>query len=415
MTKIPVSIVIVSRDRPQLLLRAISAVSQLDYDPFELIIVACPAGIAALDTHPLSDKIKTIPFDIPNISIARNLGIQQAAGDIVAFLDDDAVPEPRWLRELIAPFDNPKVAACGGYVIGRNGFSYQWRGRSLSEDGFTQNLNLKGSDPVVFAPDPTRAIKTEGTNMAVRLSVLIQLGGFDPAFSFYMDETDLNMRLAKAGLSSAIAPRARVHHGFAPSRRRSKDRTPLDLTQIGKSTTAFLNRHTPKEYRNTAFKRHREEQRIRCLRLMQRGPLAPDDIAQLMRQFDDGFHSKVSAKDNDFSPLVTSANRFRPFPGRQNAQKIVISGRIWETRRIFKKAQAAARDGAIVVVYILDPTTRFHKRRFEADIWVQTGGIYGKSYRQDAAIKLTSFEKRVAYECKKCDITVMSDSSNILN
>ncbi|MCB2152739.1 MAG: glycosyltransferase, partial [Rhodobacteraceae bacterium] len=58
---------------------------------------------------------------------ARNLGLAAAAGEIVAFIDDDAVPEPRWLARLTAPFADPGIAAAGGFVVGRNGISFQWR------------------------------------------------------------------------------------------------------------------------------------------------------------------------------------------------------------------------------------------------------------------------------------------------
>ena len=404
MSSVPVSIVIVSRDRPDLLLRAVTGVSQLDYDPFELIVVACPAGMDALTKHPLQAQIKQIPFDHPNISEARNLGIQSAAGDIVAFLDDDAVPEPRWLVQLTRAFANPSVAACGGYVIGRNGFSYQWRARSLGTDGFTTDMDVSGHDPAVFEPARGRAIKTEGTNMAVRRDVLADVGGFDPAYAFYMDETDLNMRLARAGHATAIAPLARVHHGFAPSSRRAADRTPRDLEQIGSSTAAFLQRYTPQADRAFVWARHRAEQKRRCLRAMQRGPLGPDDVTRLLRQLDRGYRAGSALKTTPLTPILAPISPFRPFPGRPGAQKVILSGRIWQTQRKFEKAKTASRNGAIVVLYLLYPSIRYHQKRFSDGIWLQIGGIYGKSHRQDNAIRLTSFKKRVASECEKCDI-----------
>lgn len=121
----PVSVVVVSRERPDALMRCLNGLAQLDYPLFEIVCVACPAGIAALSARPDSERIKTVVFDRPNISEARNLGITEAAGEIVAFIDDGAVPEPLWLWHLTAPFSEPNVAATGGYVIGRNGISFQ--------------------------------------------------------------------------------------------------------------------------------------------------------------------------------------------------------------------------------------------------------------------------------------------------
>ena len=78
-------------------------------------------------------------------------------------------------------------------------------------------------------------MKNEGTNMAVRRNVLVDLEGFDPADHFYLEETDLNMRLVAANHLTAIAPLARLHHGFAQSIRRHGDRVPRDLFDLGAS------------------------------------------------------------------------------------------------------------------------------------------------------------------------------------
>jgi len=72
---------------------------------------------------------------------------------------------------------------------------------------------------------------------------LVAIGGFDPAFRYFLDETDVNMRLAKAGHATAIVPLAEVHHGFAASRFRRDDRVPRDLSQIGASWTVFQRKH----------------------------------------------------------------------------------------------------------------------------------------------------------------------------
>ena len=114
MTDLPVSVVIVSRGRPQSLARTLTGISQLQYWNFEVVVVADPEGIASAAALPFSDDLKLVPFDTPNISAARNLGLRHAAGEIIAFIDDDAVPEPMWLRHLVAPASQSDVAAMGG-------------------------------------------------------------------------------------------------------------------------------------------------------------------------------------------------------------------------------------------------------------------------------------------------------------
>ncbi|MFU8880742.1 MAG: glycosyltransferase family 2 protein, partial [Rhodobacterales bacterium] len=263
MTQTSVSVVIVSRGRPAALSLCLRAVARLTHPAFEVIVVADPDGLSAVEGLEFSHMIKTVPFDEANISAARNRGVAQAAGQVVAFLDDDAVPEPRWLHHLVSAFDDPDVAAAGGYVRGRNGISFQWRGRILDQTGQAQNVALNSLNPTKLTPPPGWAVKTEGTNMAVRRDVLAQVGGFDPAFRFYMDETDLNMRLARLGHATAIVPLAQVHHGFAASAYRRPDRGVLDLQQIAASTAVFLRKHCPAHRHASLLQAAFKEQRTR--------------------------------------------------------------------------------------------------------------------------------------------------------
>jgi len=171
-----------------MLLRCLDGIAQLDHPEFEVIVVACPEGASAVQARADAGQIKLIAFDAANISAARNLGIAAAAGEVVAFIVDDAVPEPMWLRLLTAPLADGADCA-GGYVLGRNGISLQWGARQVDCFGEASPLPQDGT------PDAGHVIKTEGTNMALRREVLVSLGGFDPRFWFYLDETDLNLSL----------------------------------------------------------------------------------------------------------------------------------------------------------------------------------------------------------------------------
>ena len=156
MTRVPVSVVVVSRHRPAALIRCLTGISQLRYAPFEIVVVADPASLDVVRGWSMQDSIKTVLFDEPNIAKARNVGVEAAAGDVVAFLDDDAVPEPGWLRHLTEPFADPNVAAAGGFVRGRNGISWQWQAYSVDLAGQIRPLNLSGGKTVVLKPSPGR-------------------------------------------------------------------------------------------------------------------------------------------------------------------------------------------------------------------------------------------------------------------
>ncbi len=111
-----VSLVIPCRNRPERLADCLAAVARLDPAPLEIIVV---------DSHSrdpetlweISAKYGAhfIRMNRAGASAARNAGINRAQGDIVAFLDNDALPDTKWLAHLVAPFANALV----GCVVGR--------------------------------------------------------------------------------------------------------------------------------------------------------------------------------------------------------------------------------------------------------------------------------------------------------
>ncbi|TDK44386.1 glycosyltransferase family 2 protein, partial [Antarcticimicrobium luteum] len=315
-----VSVVIVSRDRPEALCRCLLGVSQLRYDPFEVVVVADAAGRAALRALPAAAHVTLVEFDAANISAARNAGIAAAAGEVVAFLDDDAVPEPTWLGYLTAAFADPAVAAAGGFVRGRSGISFQSRGAMVDAEGRQTPLDLDPGRITLLTASPGRAIKTEGTNMAFRRSVLAALGGFDPRYRFFLDETDLNLRLAERGAVTALVPLAQVHHGFDESPRRRADRVPRDLTEIGASWAVFLARHCPQARRGAVWADVQAAERRRALRHMVAGRLEPRDVAPLLAGLRAGHAEGLRRRAEPLPPLPDPVRRFRPVPQRPDAR-----------------------------------------------------------------------------------------------
>lgn len=399
MAGLTASVVIVSRDRPESLCLCLTGVARLCNAAYEVIVVADPAGIKAAEKLLFAEHLKLVPFDVANISAARNMGIAAAAGDIVAFIDDDAVPEPRWLEHLLRVFTNAPISAAGGFVRGRNGISFQWKARIADATGHAENAQVNAEKPTILTPPPGRAVKTEGTNMAVRRDVLAEMGGFDPAFRFYLDETDLNMRLALAGHSTAIVPLAQVHHAYAPSQRRRKDRAAIDLHEIGASLMVFLRKHCPDARHKAALQRLRDEQRKRVVHQMVDGLIEPRDLRRILRGLEEGITDGRTRPLPSLAPIARADQGFAPFPTQATAGGLVIAGRVWSRRKLHAAAAEAAAQGQTVSLFILSPTALFHRVRFRfPGYWHQSGGLWGRSDRAQPLWRYWRFSRRVQNE-----------------
>ena len=114
-----VSVIVVSHGRPDLLCRAALSVFHQNHRPVELIIVTDHVGLAAISTLPFVSRIKRVLFENENISAARNIGIDHAAAEYIAFLDDDAVAEPPCRCAIFCggPQNRPVVSADARHLI----------------------------------------------------------------------------------------------------------------------------------------------------------------------------------------------------------------------------------------------------------------------------------------------------------
>jgi GT2 family glycosyltransferase len=390
------SVIVVSRDRPAELCRCLKGLAQLDHPAFEIVVVADAPGLAALEGAGLDRGIKTARCDAANISEARNLGIALAAGEALAFIDDDAVPEPTWLARLTAPL--AEVAAAGGFVRGRNGISYQWRGRWVDRLGFDTEISPWGDAPRVFSPEAGRAAKLQGTNMAVRRDALAAIGGFDPAFRFYLDDADLSLRLAASGHAVAFVPLAEVHHGFAASPRRRADRVPQSLHEIGASLAVFLARHAGQADRAGARQAVGRAERRRLVDHMVAGRIEPRDVARLFAGFGAGFAEGEARPPSQTAPIPAAEVPFLPFCATRRPMHR-LAGRPWQARRLRAEAARLAEGGIPATLFLFGPSARPHWMRFtDGGWWEQTGGIFGRSDRDGPRFRFTSFAARLAAE-----------------
>jgi glycosyltransferase involved in cell wall biosynthesis len=239
-----VSIVINTLNRGSLLADAIRGVLQLDYPSFELIVVNGPSTDHSEQVlEGWRGTIKHLRCDVPNLSVSRNVGIAAADGEIVAFLDDDAVPHPRWLRYLSRHYADPSTGGVGGYTVDNTGVRWQVRKTVCDRFGNAHFPDdLFDERQLGFAGTPLYP-SLLGTNSSFRRRALLDIGGFDHTFAYLLDETDVCLRLVDAGWKVRYEPAALIFHQFAESHIRSATRKPKTLYPSVVSKTYFISRH----------------------------------------------------------------------------------------------------------------------------------------------------------------------------
>jgi hypothetical protein len=306
-----------------------------------------------------------------------------------------------WLRHHAHALSQTGATASVGYVRGRNGISFQSRVSLIDAEAETHEVRFTGHQPGFPNVDAGRAIKLVGTNMVVQRDVLLDIGGFDPAYAYYLEDSDVSLRLAQNGHLAAVCPLAEVHHAFASSARRTGLRRPKSLFDIGHSTAVYIRRHG---VRDTAeiFARIRDRERLRLLAHLVRGTCEPRDIAQVLDGLRKGWDQGLTQTLPRLEPLAPGpGSEFRTVPAWPPGHSIITS-RLLGRKRALRRAEAmAAHKGrASVFSFSLTPV-RHHLRMTDGGVWLQTGGQFGRSVRTGPWFRWCRFARRVKEEISR--------------
>ena len=210
-----VSIVICTYNRAPFLKRTLNSLANLNYKNFEIVVVNGPSTDETEDVlEPFQNSIKILKNPQTNLSISRNIGIKASAGDIIAFIDDDAIPDPNWLNDILALYTDPNIGGVGGKVYGPGDDHFQFEGGYVNFWG-ESNVHYYGAD--FNDPKGTRYNMMLGTNCTFRRQAIVAIGGFDEYYEYFHDESDACLRMVRSGFKILNHPKAFIHHEFAKS------------------------------------------------------------------------------------------------------------------------------------------------------------------------------------------------------
>lgn len=168
---------------------------------------------------------------------ARNTGAMLAQGEIIAFIDDDCLPETDWLLNTRSYFENPKIVGVEGLIESDHQNDPDWRP--------VTNVNFEG-------------IGFMTANLFVRSTIFQYLGGFDPKFDnpHFREDTDLGWRMLDLG-DVPYGKNVRVFH---PAQSRLAERESHDARVKFFEKDALLYQKHPKRYQQLFFaERHYQE------------------------------------------------------------------------------------------------------------------------------------------------------------
>ncbi len=238
-----VTVVVCTRDRPEGAMVTVRGLTGLRYEPLEIVVVDNAPSSEATKTAIMAEfggdpRVRYVREPRPGLSCARNCGVAAAAGEIVAFTDDDVRVDPSWLDGIVCGFGQADDVACVTGLVATaeidNAIQLYFHHRSawgteLSQRIFDLTDNRDDSPLYPYSA----GIFGTGANFAMTKSTLKELGPFDEALGAGSpcgggEDLDMFMRVILAGHRLAYEPSAVVWHVHR-----------AELSQLSRQMTAY--------------------------------------------------------------------------------------------------------------------------------------------------------------------------------
>ena len=212
-----VSIIVVTLNGREILRRCLRSLAAQDYDQRETILV---------DNGSTEDIRSLVQQEFPDVHLIRlsancgfaagnNAGIRAAQGAYVALINNDAEASPCWIRSMVAAAESdPRIGAVASIILDGNAPGVlDSCGVGVALDGMSRQAMMGRTPPVLTAP--CDVLVPSGCACLFRRPALDEVGLFDESFFAYCEDTDLGLRLRRAGWRAVAAPGAVVTHYYS--------------------------------------------------------------------------------------------------------------------------------------------------------------------------------------------------------
>jgi len=197
-----VSIIVCTRNGSKTLAACLDSIGKLRYLKFETLVIDDGSTDSVPDIIKGFPSVRAFRQEHAGLSAARNLGLKEARGTLLAYTDDDCMVHPDWLIHLSRAFtSDDRVVAAGGPNI-----------PPPPRTGTEAVVAAAPGSPAHVLLNDTEAEHLPGCNLAIRKTALEAIGGFRPVFTTAGDDVDICWRLREAGGTLKYVPGAMVWH-----------------------------------------------------------------------------------------------------------------------------------------------------------------------------------------------------------
>ena len=409
------SVIIVNKGRVYCLMACLRALMQQRYSNYELIVVGDSSSEKMLNALNIFTKVKWVSYDGINVSLARNLGIAQASGEWVVFIDSDAYAELNWLSALADSINsNVQPTIISGLVYHSQGGKIVNMGCYFGKDMAVKNIEVKAISANEIAArqgiemdvcnKSLRHYLPASQTMAFQRQALAEINGFDTRFYFDYAVADAVARLHRAfnaqlrRLKAVLVPMAVVHHTFHENEYRDGKGGVKTLHELACGAELYMTAHCPETAKESLWHAIEDLQLQKLRLLIAKRRLKPRDLKAVFRSLYIGRNEAERRMPAAEAPDLKVAKvhpQLLSFDKPPPSKHSTFCGWLWQKSSLFTAAKTVVDSGNTASVLVISPTCFAHKTTFHhLGFRLQQGGLWGRSAALGSRVNFIGFRER---------------------